>query len=74
MFQVLDEVFRIIDFLKSTSDPPYPYIQLQELRDISQMAMEHFDEKVVPRLKRGAVIPTYSSASSWAISVPVEPG
>ena len=33
-------------------NPPNSYELLQELRDISTMAMEHFEEEIVPAIKR----------------------
>jgi F-box protein 28 len=33
-------------------NPPKSYELLQELRDISSMAMEHFEEHIVPTMKR----------------------
>ena len=52
-------------FVMKTPKPPRPHEILQELRDISSMAMEHFDERVVPLLKKkmpGAVsVPAVSS-------------
>lgn len=48
----MDEIFRILHLLRAENKPPRAHELLQELRDISSMAMEHFDEKIVPRLKR----------------------
>jgi len=49
--QVLDEIYRILKFVRVTPSPPRAHELLQELRDISSMAMEHFDEKIVPNLR-----------------------
>lgn len=50
--QVLDELYRILNLLQQTDRQlPRSHEFLQELRDISSMAMEHFEENVVPRLK-----------------------
>jgi F-box protein 28 len=48
--KVIDEIFRVLRRLKD-SETPRAHEVLQELRDISSMAMEHFDEKIVPLLK-----------------------
>ncbi len=37
-------------------NPPKSYELLQELRDISSMAMEHFEEHIVPTMKRNQLI------------------
>lgn len=50
-FQVLDELLSILWKLQSSDQPPRSHEFLQELRDISSMAMEHFDEKIAPGLK-----------------------
>ncbi|KAJ8308011.1 hypothetical protein KUTeg_012885 [Tegillarca granosa] len=49
--KVLDELFRILSTLQKTKEPPRAHEFLQELRDISSMAMEHFEEKIAPALK-----------------------
>ncbi|XP_062584313.1 F-box only protein 28-like [Saccostrea cucullata] len=49
--KVLDELFRILNTLKHPQQPPRAHEFLQELRDISSMAMEHFEEKIAPSLK-----------------------
>ena len=45
-------MFRVLHFVKTSPSPPRAHELLQELRDISSMAMEHFDEKIVPELKK----------------------
>lgn len=45
--------------IRDSKTPPRAYEILQELRDISSMAMEHFDEKILPALKH-----TMNSSSS----------
>ena len=47
----MDEIFRVLTYIKNAPTPPRAHELLQELRDISSMAMEHFDEKIVPLLK-----------------------
>ncbi|XP_069119056.1 F-box only protein 28-like [Argopecten irradians] len=49
--KVLDELLRILATLQRTDQPPRAHEFLQELRDISSMAMEHFEEKISPALK-----------------------
>ncbi|XP_075160911.1 F-box protein pallbearer isoform X1 [Haematobia irritans] len=50
--KVLDEIFRILRLIAKTNKPLRPHEVLQELRDISSMAIEHFDEKIVVHLKK----------------------
>ncbi|KAL1464741.1 hypothetical protein WDU94_004361 [Cyamophila willieti] len=50
--KVIDEIFRVLKVVNTLSDiTEKGHEFLQELRDISSMAMEHFDEKIVPGLK-----------------------
>lgn len=44
-------MLRILNTLKYPQQPPRAHEFLQELRDISSMAMEHFEEKIAPSLK-----------------------
>ena len=48
--KVIDEIFSVLQSLQTEEQPPRAYEILQELRDISSMAMEYFDEKIVPTL------------------------
>lgn len=48
---MLDEIDRILSVVENTLPPPRTHEVLQELRDISSMAMEHFDEVILPKLK-----------------------
>ncbi|XP_069089930.1 F-box only protein 28 [Pleurodeles waltl] len=50
--KVIDEIYRVLRYVNSTRAPQRAHEVLQELRDISSMAMEYFDEKIVPILKR----------------------
>lgn len=66
--KVIDEIYRVLKLVQNTKSPPRAHEILQELRDISSMAMEHFDEKIVPILKQkmlssqpGHMSPTTSS-------------
>jgi hypothetical protein len=51
VFQVLDEIYRVLKVVNVDPNPPRAHELLQELRDISSMAMEHFDDKISPHLK-----------------------
>ncbi|UYV69050.1 FBXO28 [Cordylochernes scorpioides] len=51
LWQVIDEIYRVLKVVQGSETPPRAHEILQELRDISSMAMEHFDEHIVPRLK-----------------------
>ena len=50
--RVLDEIFRILRLISKTNKTLRPHEVLQELRDISSMAIEHFDEKIANNLKK----------------------
>ncbi|XP_041350646.1 F-box only protein 28-like [Gigantopelta aegis] len=51
--KVMDELFRLLRILQQTKgQPPRAHEFLQELRDISSMAMEHFEENIVPWFKQ----------------------
>ncbi|KAG7268488.1 hypothetical protein CRUP_000210, partial [Coryphaenoides rupestris] len=50
--KVIDEIYRVLRYVNSTRSPQRAHEVLQELRDISSMAMEYFDEKIVPILKK----------------------
>ncbi|XP_064484857.1 F-box only protein 28-like [Ornithodoros turicata] len=49
--KVIDEIYRVLRLLQKEKTPPRTHEILQELRDISSMAMEHFDERIAPGLK-----------------------
>lgn len=49
--QVIDELFRVMKALDTYTECQPPHQILQELRDVSTMAIEHFDEKIAPILK-----------------------
>ncbi len=77
--KVIDEIFRVLRDVRQSPVPQLdkaapnaaaadlPQLRafevLQELRDISSMAMEHFDEKIVPTLRAG------QGAASTAVHV-----
>ncbi|KAJ8963636.1 hypothetical protein NQ314_005483, partial [Rhamnusium bicolor] len=48
---VLDEMKNVLALVESDQTPPRTHQLLQELRDLSSMAMEHFDEHILPRAK-----------------------
>uniref|UniRef100_A0A1A9WTA4 F-box domain-containing protein n=1 Tax=Glossina brevipalpis TaxID=37001 RepID=A0A1A9WTA4_9MUSC len=69
--RVLDEIFRILRLIATTNEPLRPHEVLQELRDISSMAIEHFDEKIVNTLKKSMVDSngrSYASSSTSSSS------
>lgn len=49
--KVLDEMRTVLSMLETDATPPRTHHLLQELRDLSSMAMEHFDEHILPRVK-----------------------
>lgn len=63
--RVLDEINSILKLLATTTKPLRPHEVLQELRDISSMAIEHFDEKIAVHFK-AAIKLTESSTSNRA--------
>jgi len=50
LFQILDEVYKILHYIKVTSKLARPYKVTDELFDLSTMAMEYFREKIEPTL------------------------
>ena len=49
--KVIDEIYSVLRCIQDEETPPRAYEILQELRDISSMAIEHFDEKIAPSLQ-----------------------
>ena len=49
--KVIDEIFKLLRIVESSQNICRVHDLLQELRDISSMAMEHFEERVAPRLR-----------------------
>jgi len=49
--KVIDEIYAVLRSINSSKTVNRSCEVLQELRDISSMAMEHFDEKIVPILR-----------------------
>lgn len=50
--KVIDEIRRVLKMVEYSPTPPRAHEVLQELRDISSMAIEHFDDKVSPALRK----------------------
>ncbi|VEN48494.1 unnamed protein product [Callosobruchus maculatus] len=49
--KVLDEMKHVLTLVEGDHAPPRTHQLLQELRDLSSMAMEHFDEHILPGIK-----------------------
>ncbi|XP_060807980.1 F-box only protein 28 [Amyelois transitella] len=59
--KVIDEMRRVLYIVETSKTPPRAHEVLQELRDISSMAIEHFDDKISPAFRQrlqGVVQPT----------------
>lgn len=69
--KIIDEIYNVLRILKESKEPPRTYEVLQELRDISSMAMEHFDEKIVPILIRKHQKAAAATSSSSTPASPV---
>lgn len=63
--QVIDEIYRVLRFIQNNKTLPRAHEILTELRDISSMAMEHFEEKIIRTLK-----PTPLTSTSPRFSLP----
>jgi F-box protein 28 len=50
MSQILDEVYRILHYIKVTPKLSRPYKVTDELFDLSTMAMEYFKDHIEPML------------------------
>lgn len=65
MEKVLDEFNAVFDQIETSIDRSRPIARsheiLTELRDISSMAMEHFDEHILPLLKKKSVTDSSSN-------------
>jgi len=72
--KVIDEIYTVIRKAKQTKKKRNYCQDLQELRDISSMAMEYFEEKIVPTLKsqvlplRWNTSPMFSPGSGLSLS------
>ncbi|CAK1549130.1 unnamed protein product [Leptosia nina] len=60
--KVIDEIRRVLSIVETSKTPPRAHEVLQELRDISSMAIEHFDDKISPafrkKLQEGVAVPS----------------
>ncbi|XP_017875943.1 F-box only protein 28 [Ceratina calcarata] len=65
--KVIDEIFRVLRLVRDLKTPPRAHEILQELRDISSMAMEHFDEKILPDLKHSICTSVISNTGSYEL-------
>jgi hypothetical protein len=61
--KVLDEIFLVLRRIATEHNLPRSHEVLKELRDISSMAIEHFDEVIAPLFKNKdiAIAGGYSS-------------
>ncbi|XP_053620770.1 F-box only protein 28 [Plodia interpunctella] len=50
--KVIDEMRRVLYIVETSTTPPRAHEVLQELRDISSMAIEHFDDKISPAFRK----------------------
>lgn len=62
---MIDEIFRVLRLVTDSKTPPRAHEILQELRDISSMAMEHFDEKILPKLKHSICTSVVSHVGAY---------
>lgn len=69
--KVIDEIERVLHIVENSTTPPRAHEVLQELRDISSMAIEHFDEKISPALRRK--LQESNSGGVPVSSMPVRP-
>ncbi|XP_063226640.1 F-box only protein 28 isoform X1 [Bacillus rossius redtenbacheri] len=84
--EILDEVYRILHYIKVTPKLARPYKVTDELFDLSTMAMEYFKEHIEPTLPEiayfgtdfldftGAFAPSTSSKSYLSVGSPPEAG
>lgn len=73
--KVIDEIYLVLRNIQATATPPRSHEILQELRDISSMAMEHFDEHIVPLLKQriGAARHTITLSPARRLGISTSP-
>ena len=64
--KVIDEIYKLLRVVESAQNISRVHDLLQELRDISSMAMEHFEERVAPKLKAQmhARTPTFAAITA----------
>ena len=59
----------MLNYVKTAKQPPRSHEVLMELRDISSMAMEHFEEKILPQLRKVSYhIPKLQWSKSCSVS------
>jgi len=59
----------VLRTIQADENPPRAYEILQELRDISSMAMEYFDEKIVPGFKCQVLAPMKLGSPSYNLAL-----
>ncbi|CAF0864255.1 unnamed protein product [Didymodactylos carnosus] len=59
--KLLDEIYIVINHLQVLQTCPNPRSILQEVRDMSSMAIEHFREQIEPKLQQTRLIPSAST-------------
>ena len=72
--KVIDEILSVLRIIGTDENPPRAYEILQELRDISSMAMEYFDDKIVPHFPTSPA--KYSKSftlNAWGMPLPYLP-
>lgn len=70
--RIIDEVLSILRLVGSTSKPLRAHEVLQELRDISSMATDHFDDEIAPILKQKFIAEQASSSHSSSATLSSE--
>lgn len=55
------------DTFNACKEPQAPHQILQELRDVSTMAIEYFDDKIAPDLRKKEVIAHLASQKAVAV-------
>ena len=61
--KVIDEIFTLLRNITKDENTQWSFESLQELRDISIMAIEYFNEEILPTISNNALDyrPSYSS-------------
>lgn len=66
---MIDEIYKVLRTIQTSANPPRVHELLQELRDISSMAMEYFEEKVAPTLKMKLTSPANFLAAAVGVNM-----
>lgn len=66
---MIDEIYKVLRVIQNNPNPPRVHELLQELRDISSMAMEYFEEKVAPKLKLKLTSPANFLAAAVGVNM-----